>query len=204
MTTQHPYPYPDQRKPPEPAKINPPPESKSWTGEERRGIQIHVINYIDDRLKEHTSTLEMTLGQKIADVKLSVEGHTVEEMERYTAIQTQLKDYCDSMAKQARHSEDRHAETQHRINSLAQSIEAWMAGQDDFADAMKRAFPKDDETGKPDYDGHRTAHLAWITDSKESKEFKRYIRNVVLGAAAVAVTSWLTLLVWQGLLRGPQ
>lgn len=162
-----------------------------WTGDERRSLPIHVMNWMREEVRGATASMEDLLQR-----------HTEDEMDRYDQIIKQIK------ANDAK-SEGRHDETQaiihdnqRQIASLQQSISTFISGTTEFHDAVKRAFPKDDE-GRPDYDGHRGAHLSWIDESKESKELRGYIKKVVLGAAAVALTSWLTLLVWQGVLLGP-
>ena len=128
--------------------------------------------------------------------KAMLEQHTAEEMDRHDQLISKIN-------VNHTHSADRHDETQTQLKHLQQSIENWMAGHDTFICSIKRAFPRDDE-GLPDYDGHRSAHLGWISDSKESAELKGYIKKVVLGAAAIAITSWVTLLLWQGVLVGPK
>jgi hypothetical protein len=132
----------------------------------------------------------------LGNFKTMLEAHTTEEMDRYDQIINKIN------ANEQR-STDRHDETHERIAHLTHSVESWMNGNGEFIEAIKRAFPKDKETGKPDYDGHRTAHLAWIEDSASSKELKGYIKKVILGAAAVALTSFATIALWAAFLKGP-
>lgn len=122
-------------------------------------------------------------------------NHTQEEMDRYNEIIKQIGTNDES-------SIERHNDTQRRLDSLTDSIDSFVAETSEFHSAVRRAFPKDDE-GRPNYDGHRREHLSWISDAKESKELKRYIQKVVLGAAAIAVGSWISMLIWQGILHGP-
>ncbi len=164
---------------------------QDWSGAERRSLPIHIINWVKDEVKDSTASMEALL-----------KAHTEDEMDRYDQIIRQIRDNNTK-------SEERHDVTQSfvqsnqaKIEHLQQSITSFMDGTADFHAAIKRAFPKDTE-GNPDYDGHRGAHLAWIDEAKESKELRGYIKKVVLGAAAVALTSWLTLLIWQGVLLGP-
>jgi hypothetical protein len=43
-----------------------------WEGDERRGIPIHILNHIDDRLSEHADRVELKLNE-IA--RISLERH---------------------------------------------------------------------------------------------------------------------------------
>jgi hypothetical protein len=141
-----------------------------------------------------------------------MEQHTEDEMDRYDQIINKINANDDKSIK-------RHDETHERISHLTQSIESFLSEQSTFHDAIKRAFPKDDE-GKPDYDGHRGAHLSWISNAKDemevieyvrkqmvdsgkSEDLRQYVKKVALAAAAIAVGSWFVLLIWQGALHGP-
>ncbi len=121
--------------------------------------------------------------------------HTSDEMDRYGDILTRIDDNNEASIK-------RHDETHERISHLTQSIESFIHEQSEFITGMRRAFPKDDE-GKPDYDGHRTAHLAWISDTKTTKDLKSYIAKVMMAAVAVAVSSFALVAMWSAFLKGP-
>jgi len=150
-----------------------------WDGEERR-------------VKAHLGQFTELLNNHIAD-----------EMERYDDI----IDKQDQLENKLVHIENRmeaqYQEMSARFANMSTSINAFIEGNGDFIRAMKRAFPRDD-TGEPDYDGHRTAHLSWIQDSKDGKELKAYIQKVVLAAGAIAVVSWLWAVVWPAFLHGPR
>jgi hypothetical protein len=102
---------------------------------------------------------------------------------------------------------------------MNQSITAFMEGQGTFIAAIIRAFPKDDE-GKPDYDGHKKAHLSWISNAKDEKEVMEYVRKqmkdeeksddllsyvkkVIFAGAALAVVSFVAIAAWAAFLKGP-
>jgi hypothetical protein len=136
-------------------------------------------------------------------------AHTSEEMEKYEkiiddveAIKRDVIELTNKIDDNDSSSINRHEATQEKVKHLTDSINAFMEGQSAFISAIIRAFPKDDE-GKPDYDGHRSAHLSWISDAKEAKEFKRFLRNTILGAAAVGVTSFVAIATWAAFLKGP-
>ena len=57
--------------------------------------------------------------------------------------------------------------------------------------------------GKPDYLGHANAHQSWINEAEENKRMREFIRKVVVGAAVTGVGSWIVMLMWSGILRGP-
>ena len=153
-----------------------------WDGEERRSLPVHVLNFIEDKIMAHASEVHQTLA-----------SHTDDEMDRYDQIINKIN------ANDAK-SESRHDETQSRLNHLSQSIENFLAEQELFHSAIKRAFPKN-EDGQPDYDGHRGAHLAWINDSKEAREFKLYVQKVVGAAVAVGLVGWLWAVVWPAVVQ---
>ena len=136
-------------------------------------------------------------------------AHTSEEMEKYEkiigdieAIKGDVSELTNKIDDNDSASINRHEATQEHVKHLTDSINAFMEGQSAFISAIVRAFPKDDD-GKPDYDGHRGAHLSWINDAKEAKEFKRFLKQTILGAAAVAVTSFVAIATWAAFLKGP-
>lgn len=153
-----------------------------WDGEERRSLPIHLLKFVEERIINHTTEMRKTLSD-----------HTDDEMDRFDQIVNKIN------VNDAK-SESRHDETQSRLNHLSQSIENFLAEQELFHAAIKRAFPKDEE-GHPDYDGHRGAHLAWMSDAKESKEFKNYVKKVVMAAVGIATVSWLWAVILPALLQ---
>ena len=124
-----------------------------------------------------------------------LESHTKEEMERYNEIISKIDDNDNA-------SIDRHDEALLKIKHLTDSVNAWMNGNGEFISAIRRAFPKDDE-GKPDYDGHRTAHLSWISDANEQKEFKKFLKNTIIGAVVLGMGGFVLIATWVAFLKGP-
>ena len=153
--------------------------------------------------EEEWSGLERRTSDALGNFKTMLHEHTKEEMERYAEIIDNQDQITNKINANAEASVKRDGETQERIHHLQQSIDAFINGSHDFMASIKRAFPKDAD-GQPDYDGHRGAHLAWISNSKEAKELTAYIKKVVLGAAAIALSSWVVMLIWQGALHGPK
>jgi hypothetical protein len=125
-----------------------------------------------------------------------LEMHTLREMEKHDQIIAKINANDEK-------SNNRHDVTQEKIRQLTSSVEEWMNSNSEFIESIKRAFPRDNETGKPDYDGHRAAHLALIEDNNSSKELKNYIKKVVLGASAVAICSFIAIATWATFLKGP-
>ena len=124
-----------------------------------------------------------------------LESHTKEEMERYNEIISKIDDNDNA-------SIDRHDEALRKIKHLTDSVDAWMSGNGEFISAIRRAFPRDDE-GKPDYDGHRTAHLSWISDAHEQKEFKKFLKNTIIGAVVLGMGGFVLIATWVAFLKGP-
>ena len=134
--------------------------------------------------------------------------HTKDEMERYDEIIDRMEATDATLT---------HIEKSQRAMNM--SIQAFMETHGGFISAIQRAFPKDDE-GKPDYDGHKKAHLSWITNAKDEKEVMEYVRKqmkdeaksedlvtytkkVIFAGAALAVVSFVAVATWAAFLKGP-
>ena len=100
-------------------------------------------------------------------LKAMIEAHEAKDEAAHQTMLGELKK-----------SEAAHAKTQGRLASLIQSIESWTSKHDLFIEAIKRAFPKDDE-GRPDYDGHRTSHLVWMAGSDKEKKIMDYVESQI-------------------------
>lgn len=125
-----------------------PDEQRQWDGSERRGIPIHLINYVDERLAVHVDKVEKIMA-----------NHVGEEMERYREI-------IDLIEEKDRRSEDRH-------HALVQSISAYNA----HVELIDGAFLDDEDNGQPDYRGHRKAHKSWAKDGEEEKKVMEFVKN---------------------------
>ena len=145
----------------------------NWQGDERRGIPIHVLNYIDNRL-----------DQRITEVKQLFVEHTTDEMERYAEILRKIEDSRKA-------SEERHTELIHQItiNIGHQKL-------------IENAFIKD-EKGDPDFHGHHNDHhqrkkfADWLAGLKD-KAITRVVEY-----SSVALFVWLAYMIWAGILKGP-
>lgn len=155
------------------------PNQSDWDGAERR---------VQGELNQFTILLN---------------AHVKDEMERYEDIIDKQDQLENKLAHIERRMEDQYDQMSARFANLSTSINVFIESNGEFMKSMRRAFPRDD-TGEPDFDGHRTAHLAWIQDSKDGKELKAYIQKVVLAAGAIAVVSWLWAVVWPAFLHGPK
>ena len=151
----------------------------------------------------------------LGSFKTLLESHTVEEMERYDAIIERLgatEEATSSINARLGHIENGQA-------AMNTSILAFMEENGEFFRAIKRAFPKDDE-GKPDYDGHKKAHLSWISNAKDEKEVMEFVRRqmkdeqksedivaytkkVIFAGAALAIVSFIAIATWAAFLKGP-
>lgn len=144
-----------------------------WEGHERRGIPIHVLNYIDKRL-----------DTRIEEVKQLFLDHTREEMDRYTEILQKIEDSRTA-------SEERHA-------TLIQQLTVNIGHQK----MIETAFLKT-ENGDPDFHGHHNDHhqrkkfADWINRLKD-KAITRVVEY-----ASVAAFVWFAYMVWAGILKGP-
>jgi hypothetical protein len=148
--------------------------------EERRSdpqISLAVMSHMEDRLTAHAVQMERKF-----------DNHTRDEMERYSEI----------LALIAQSNTD-HNE---RHKALLQSVESHMDKTAEIYEHFVEAFPTD-KKGKPDFHGHAAAHESWIESSKETKELLGYVKKIVLASAATALVSWITFLIWNGVLHGP-
>ena len=148
--------------------------------EERRSdpqISLAVMSHMEDRLTAHAVQMERKF-----------DNHTRDEMERYSEI----------LALIAQSNSD-HNE---RHKALLQLVESHMDKTAEIYEHFVEAFPTD-KKGKPDFHGHAAAHESWIESSKETKELLGYVKKIVLASAATALVSWVTFLIWNGVLHGP-
>jgi hypothetical protein len=132
---------------------------------------------MEDRLTAHAVQMERKF-----------DNHTRDEMERYSEI----------LALIAQSNNDRNE----RHKALLQSVESHMGKTTEIYEHFVEAFPAD-KKGKPDFHGHAAAHESWIESSKETKELVSYVKRIVLASAATALVSWVTFLIWNGVLHGP-
>ena len=144
----------------------------------------------------------------LGNFKTMLEAHTREEMERYDEIIDRI-DQTDTKLLHIERSQ----------TAMNASLHAFMETHGQFFSAIQRAFPKDDE-GRPDYDGHKKAHLSWISNAKDEKEVMEFVRNqmkseeksadllsyvkkVIFAGAALAVVSFVAIAAWAAFLKGP-
>lgn len=140
-------------------------------------ISVSILAHMEERLTAHASLIERKF-----------DSHTRDEMDRYNEILSLIAQ------SNADHNE--------RHKHLLQSVESHMEKTSEIYESFVEAFPLD-RKGKPDFHGHASAHQNWIEQSKETKELMGYVKKVVLAAAGTALASWLTFLIWNGVLHGP-
>jgi hypothetical protein len=131
-------------------------------------------------------------GDERRSIPIHILTHVSEVMDRFRDEETQRHEKLENMIDN----------TNGRIDQLMRSIDAYTEKTEEVFVALAEAFPVD-RRGKPDFIGHANAHEHWITEAKESRELRTYIKKVVLAAAATAITSWLVAVVWPAFLRGP-
>ena len=147
--------------------------SKDWIGEERRSIPIHILNYMDERLKTHTDHIEMVFT-----------NHTADEMERYTAI-------LDKITAGQKAAAERHeaiTETLANFNSKCKNV---------FS-----AFLKTPD-GDYDFDGHRYDHDKRKKFGEWWERVKGGIAVKVMEWGSLAFIIWVIHSIWESLLKGP-
>ena len=144
-----------------------------WHGEERRGVPIHILNYMDERLKTHTDHIEHVFHD-----------HTADEMERYNAILNKIDD--GQKAAVSRHESV--MEVISHFNGKCKDVHS--------------AFLKTPE-GEYDFDGHRYDHDQrkkfgdWWTRVKDGMIVK------ILEWTSLAFIIWVIHSMWEALIKGP-
>jgi len=144
-----------------------------WAGEERRSIPVHILNYMDTRLGEHTDRIEGLFREHITD-----------EMERYSDIISRID--ASSEASQERH------------NVLVDRLTVF-TGQ---VELMEKAFPESKQ-GWPDYVKHHKYHYTkeeqrvWWSSVRDQAVKKLFEWSLIL------IVGWMGVLIWKGLLLGP-
>jgi anion-transporting ArsA/GET3 family ATPase len=163
--------------------------------------------------RNHPEDCENTWGRRADDhlsaFKELLMSHTSEEMEKYEkmiqdidALKREMTDLTNKIDDNDAASINRHEATQERIKCLTDSINAYMEHHSQFIESIRRAFPRDADN-RPDYDGHNRAHLSWIADAQEAKDFKKFLKQTILGAAALALCSFVAIATWAAFLKGP-
>ena len=140
-------------------------------------VPIEIIKHINCRLDTHA-----------AQVVKYFEDHTRNEMERVEDILEKIE------------LTNRGAEL--RFRTLSDLVKESVVKTEQTYAVFSEAFPVN-RHGKPDFAGHALAHESWIKETNDSRELRAYIQKVVLAAAAIAVGSWVALLIWQAVLHGP-
>lgn len=147
---------------------------QQWAGEERRGIPIHILNYVDEKLDVHTQKVEHLM-----------QAHVGDEMARYQLIEEKLE-------RNNRESERRH-------HSLIQSITAFTGN----VEMMQQAFLRTQE-GQPDYIGHFNDHNERAALGLWWKSVKDKALTKLIEWGVVVLAGWIGYSLWQSFLQGPK
>jgi hypothetical protein len=149
-------------------------ELHEFTGEERRSIPVHVLNYMDHKLDEHTQRIENLFKEHIAD-----------EAQKHSAVIYNLE-------VSAKASQSRHAALMTQFNMISENIEE-----------INNAFPKSKE-GLPGYEEHHNYHFTWRTRKEwwagtSNQAFRKLFEWLLM-----AFVIWLGAVIWQSILTGPK
>lgn len=146
----------------------------TWSGEERRSAPLHIINYVEGRVREHTEHVEKILRDHIA-----------EEMLRFGEIR-------DSLEGSRKGSEFRHAELVAQITAYRDRVEN-----------LESAFIETDHGGL-DVLGHRQDHSMRKTTAEWWDSVKKSSTTKVIEYSLVAVLAWAGIAMWNAFLKGPK
>lgn len=145
----------------------------TWTGEERRGIPIHILNYMDERLHEHTERIESVFSR-----------HTAEEMDRYNAI-------LDKIAAGQKAAAERHETVMEVISHFNGKCKD-----------VHSAFLKTPD-GAYDFDGHRYDHDRRKKFGDWWEKVKGGIIVKIAEWGSLAFVIWVLHSLWESFIKGP-
>ena len=149
-------------------------------GGEPPSAPLHIIAYVDGRMREHTEHVEEILRDHVAD-----------EMCRFGEIQGAIKALRERTEELELRSANRHAEIMAVLTQHTRRIEE-----------MERAF-LEDHHGQPDYGGHHSDHSVRAKAGEWWKDVRNKTTTKLIEWASVALVAWVMLHVWQAFLKGP-
>lgn len=79
-------------------------EPQNWTGEERRSLPIHVLNYIDKRLSEHNDILTGKIDavqQEVFHLTQSINSFMEKQDDERTRCKLRVVEQCEKMIDEA-------------------------------------------------------------------------------------------------------
>lgn len=141
---------------------------------------LHIIAYVDGRMREHTDHVEEILREHVSD-----------EMCRFGEIQGAIKALRERTEELELRSANRHAEIMAVLTQHTRRIEE-----------MERAF-LEDHKGQPDYDGHHSDHSVRAKAGEWWKDMRNKTTTKMIEWASVALVAWVMLHVWTAFLKGP-
>lgn len=145
-----------------------------WNGEERRGIPIHILNFIEEKIDAAFGKMEHLLHKHIGD-----------EEQQIGAILTQLQH-------NVKRAEERH-------DALQASLTCYF----DQQQTLEAAFLKR-ENGQPDLDGHRTDHEIRASFERWKREVREHVVTRIIEWASIALASWAGYVLWSAFVAGPK
>lgn len=140
---------------------------------------LHIIAYVDGRMREHTQHVEQILRDHVAD-----------EMCRFGEIAGGIKAARDRAEELELRNAARHAE----IMSMLQT-------QNRRIDEIEEAFLKDHK-GDPDFHGHHGDHDTRSKAAQRWDALKTSTTANVVTWASIAAVGWLSFAIWQAFKTG--
>ncbi len=149
------------------------PNLAPWNGPERRSAPLHIINYVDGRLREHAERIESVLT-----------GHIKDEDDKIQAIHDRLD------------ANDKASEARHKL--LSDQLTLHLTKQSQVEDAFLRT-----EQGHPDYHGHREHHSLSQRAAKWRSDLRNNTAAKLFEYTVIGFLIWAALHLWPVLLKGP-
>lgn len=121
--------------------------TEGWGGDERRGIPIHLLSFMNEQVEIHTNKVEKLLNDHIRDE----EG--------------QFDEFIKTLHDNNKDSQERHFQLVQQLTAIAGTQQL-----------MTKAFVVD-EDGQPDYRGHANSHKSWIRKADDEDKVMAYVRK---------------------------
>ena len=118
-------------------------DEQQWTGEERRGLPIHIINYIDTRMGEFDGKLD-GLQHQVHELTMSISSWMEKQDKAHSVCRTEVIEVCEKMIDEAipTHPENPDATASEKRKEHRKAHASWIKRVDEEMDEWKRLRAK--------------------------------------------------------------
>jgi hypothetical protein len=144
--------------------------------------------------REWTGGIDGITLKLMAEVRATLEKHEKMEEETFSELKDDIRAHQHA-------SNLRHKELTDRIDQMSNSTLNAIRDISATARETHELFKKSIPNGDPE--GHRRAHETWIKKSEQEEKFWLDLKKNVVNWIAIAVVSWIGLVLWAAFLKGP-